>query len=354
MVKPKILREGEYDKKALVIFKKRAGVNSRLVDIFDQQLKELFGILNPPLRGDSKELARFIRKRYGKDNNLAGDWIFYQWDNLVLHTVTETEYEILLTNRNKILIDQYEQERLSEFTVAIAGLSVGGGIATTLIQSGFSKQIKLSDFDVIETSNLNRLRGGLPDVGSAKIDVLQKQIYFINPYARVIPFHKLTIKNVDSFVSNKPKPRLIFEEIDDFRMKVVLRQYAKRNKVPVVTLTSLGDSVLFDIERYDIDKSVAIFNGRLKEQELHSLSEGQFTEAQKQKLAISIVGSENVPSKAKQSIGLIGHTLVGRPQLLSTVTVVHGLSTYVVRMIALGKFRESGRYSMKFSELLKR
>ena len=46
-------------------------------------------------------------------------------------------------------------------------------------------------------------------------------------------------------------------------MKVALREAARLARVPVVMLANLGDNVLVDIERYDLEPDLPIFNGIL-------------------------------------------------------------------------------------------
>lgn len=44
-------------------------------------------------------------------------------------------------------------------------------------------------------------------------------------------------------------------------MKVRIRLHAKEHKIPVIMLTSLEDSILVDVERYDLHPDAEIFHG---------------------------------------------------------------------------------------------
>lgn len=324
-MEPIILKEGRYSAKDVDKLKKK--FKPKIVDIYSEQLKELSEI-------------KFKKILKDRDKETFGDWIYYPWSNLLLHALSEKEQNILRTNRNKNLITAREQKTLSDFTVAIAGLSVGGNIATALLHNGFPKKIKLADSDILRTTNLNRVRAKLSDVGEKKVDVISRQLYEINPYLKITTFPQgLSKENLKDFIAGNPKPKLMFELIDDFEMKILLRKTARKHKVPVIMLTSLGDSVLIDIERYDTEPETEIFNG---------IVDGKTID--KKNFAVNIAGRKNIPQRALESIKEIGKTLVGRPQLMSTVTVASGIAVFLARKIALGEKTKSGRALFKFDD----
>lgn len=325
------------------------------VNAFSRQVKELFLVENPKFSAmdkkevyESKEFKNFKKKKESQFLH-----IYFPWNNHLVKCVREKDYFKLKTNRNKDLITEGEQEKLAEFTVGVVGLSVGANTATALIHNGFSKNIKLADFDELDTTNLNRIRATVSDIGLPKASILERQILEINPFTKISSFNKgLDKKNLKSFFTN-PKPKLIFELIDDFEMKIMLRQEAKKQKVPVVMLTSLGDSVLIDVERYDTEPKTKLFNGKVNEKVLDKILAGSLSEKEKHQLAMDIVGIENLPKKVVDSIKKIGATLVGRPQLMSTVTVASGVALLLTRKIALEEKLKSGRSLIKLDEILR-
>lgn len=130
-------------------------------------------------------------------------------------------------------------------------------------------------------------------------------------------------------------------------MKIRIRLEARKNKTPVVMLTSLGDNLLIDIERYDLEPNLPLFNGLIGKTPEEILSKPVRLE-DKNRYAVQIVGKENVPQRAMESLKEIGKTLVGRPQLLSTITVGSGVAAYLAREIALGNNVQSGRKLISF------
>ena len=349
--KPVILYEGRYVATDVDQLKRGQQIR-RENDVYELQLKEFFQISNPSLQAGLPEyerrLAEFKKKKLGKES--AGNWVYYPWNGNLIHTVTEEEYWKLRTNRNRNLITENEQKALRKFTVGIAGLSIGNGIALSLTYSGLSQTMKLAEHDTLETTNLNRIRAGLGDIGERKIDITSRQIYEINPYARpdVYP-DGLKRNSLVSFLSEEPVPRVLIDAIDDFEMKVRLRLEARERGIPVIMLTNLGDSILVDVERYDNDQKLPLFNG-LIDKTPEEILEKPVQPEDVQRYAIQIVGVENVPKRAMESVKEITKTLVGRPQLASTVTAGSGIAAYLVRRLALGHKLPSGRKLVKFSE----
>lgn len=347
-VKPIILYEGKYKKRDLEDFKKQK--IWRVVDIYQNQLKELFEIRYPSLKHGpryQKLLKAFIHKN-NKDKKKQGNWVYFPWNGFMVHMVGQEVYEEIRTNRNKNLITTKEQQILREFTVGIAGLSVGSNIALSFSNIGMCNVMKLADHDLLETSNLNRIRATVYELGYPKVQVIAQQIYQINPYASLTLYEEgLTKANLYRFLSF-PKLRLVFEIIDSFELKIHLRMEAKKLGIPVIMLANLGDAILIDIERYDQDNNIELFNGILGSLPKQILSNPA---ASPHQYAIDIVGKQNIPKRAIESVRMINNTLVGRPQLSSTITAASGIATLLTRKIALGKKVPSGRRIIKLNKI---
>jgi hypothetical protein len=345
-VKPEILAEGQYTQGDLTSLKDRP--IWKVHDIYTAQLEELFEILHPAVINTpeySEKLSSFISERSKPSVDLRGDYIYYPWSGLLLHMVPEVDLHTLRTNRTKNLISEDEQHTMGEFTAGIAGLSFGNGIALSLVYNGASNSIKIADRDIFATSNLNRVRVGLPSVDQAKTEVTAHEIYEINPHAEVIVFNDgLTEENLDDFVNGSHNLNIIFDVVDDFSMKVRLRLAAKKAKIPVIMLTSLEDSILVDVERYDLDPEAEIFHGLLGDVTDELLTK-DMSEQDKVKYAMAIVGPEHISFR-------IGTKLVSRPHLYGTVSIVCGLAAYILKRIALGEDMPSLRKHLPFNEVL--
>src|SRR3989344_763684 len=310
-------------------------------DVYPLQLGELFEITHPQLLNSStfEELRnKFVREKLaGQEKKIQGNWIYFPWSGVLAHGVNEEEYLTLITNRNRDIITQEEQKTLQDFCVGIIGLSVGSNVATALAYGGIARDMKLAEFDTLETTNLNRIRARIDQVGMPKVRVVAQQLYEVNPYMNPVFFTDgLTKENLAQFVLEDPRPRLIFEIMDSFEMKIHLRTLARLHGIPVIMVTNLGDRLLMDVERYDLDPGIEFFNGRAGKVPYDILNKPDIAPADKHRYAVLLAGgAKHIPRRALDSVAAIGKRLVGRPQLGSTVTISGGVGGYLSRKIAL-------------------
>ena len=343
--KPTILASGGFSEDDLNALRNNHPI-WKVVDIYDQQLQELAEITFP----DGDQAKRRALLDHMGSGDMAGAWVYYPWSGILLHCVGEAELYVLRTNRNKNLITFDEQKKLSAFTVAVAGMSVGSGMALACVYSGISNTLKIADFDTLETANLNRLRESLSSVGISKAELAAHRVYEINPFADVQDIGRLTVDSLGDFLQN-PKPGVVFDEIDDFEMKIRLRIAARDARIPVIMLTSLGDNILVDVERFDIEEGLQLFHGVLGDLPEEILN-SDIGEKEKIKYATQLVGAEHVPTRALGSLLEIGKSLVGRPQLFGTIAIDGGLASFLVRRLALGQSLPSGRNYLSLEKAL--
>jgi len=348
---PVILKAGSYGQEDLA--KLRQGhLVWKQHDIIADQLAELFEIQNPEQLLDPDFLEKqqsFVARRLGDRADLVGDWVYLPWNGQLIHMVEQENFERLRSNRNQNLVTADEQAVLGEASVSIAGLSVGNGIALGLAQHGI-RTLRLSDDDTLETCNLNRLRAGIYQLGLSKQEVAAQQLWELNPYLDLSFIGRLTEKTISEFLES-PKPVAVFDEIDDFEMKIRLRIAARDLGVPVLMLTSLGDNILIDVERYDLDSNGELFHGLLGSLPEEILSK-PITESAKMRYAMELVGAKYVPTRALSSLVQVNHTLVGRPQIASAIIMDGGVGAFLIRRLALGQDLPAGRYYLSLTEIM--
>ena len=344
---PVILKEGEFKLKDLESLKKTRKIWESL-DIYKSQLLELFEINNPSRLKDKNLLGKFLDYNLSSNPLLKGSWVYFPWNGALIHMLSENDYYTLRTNRNRDIIKKPEQNKLKDFTVGIAGLSVGSNIALTLAHLGAGQELRIADNDELQTSNLNRVPSGVLDLGLNKAYITAQKLYEIDPFLRLKIYPQgLTKKSLSDFFLKGGRLNLIVDSIDDFEMKVRLRIFAKEKRIPVLMMTNLGDSCLVDVERYDLNQKTKIFNGLLGN--LHTeILKTDMSEENKTKLAAKIVGIEHIPNRAIESLMKIGKTLVGRPQLGSTVSISAGIAAYIIRKIATKEKWRSERLLLHF------
>lgn len=320
----------------------------QIVDNYDEQYAELIVSRHPQLYQATLEVKReslktYLDKHYaGKKSWELGSWVYYPWSGMLVHLLEKELFLESRTIRNKDLITAAEQQKYADFTVGCAGMSVGSNVALSLAISGGSQKIKLVDGAVISASNLNRIMTGVQDVGSSKSMVIARKLYEMNPYMEIeCGVENITEKTISHFFE-KPWPlHAVIDEIDDLKTKILLRIEARRRGLPVIMATDLGDDVMLDIERFDLDKKLPLFHGLVPNVE--DLLTKEVSKREWLKYATSIIGPHNTPLRMQQSLLKVGTKLVTQPQLGPTAAMSGVVVAYAVRQLATGEKLRSGR-----------
>lgn len=156
------------------------------ISIHDQigtQLDDLIKSKLPKKKPSQEELEELKKLHIG---NLSlqeyGVWVFYPWSNRLVHLLDKEEFIEVRTNRNIYKITREERDLLGRQKVGVVGLSVGQSISITMaMERGFG-EIRLADFDVLELTNINRIRTGVHNLGIPKVAIVAREIKEIDPY----------------------------------------------------------------------------------------------------------------------------------------------------------------------------
>jgi molybdopterin/thiamine biosynthesis adenylyltransferase len=345
-MKPVFIPKGTYSK-----VRSSQYLDSKVVDFYKELIEELFLIRNPKFKFIQEyktELNEFIKDyTNGLELENCGQWVYFPWIDTIVHILDENEHQELRTARNRNLITEAEQSKLYDFKIAIAGLSVGSHPALTTTMMGMCKNIKIADPDEISGSNLNRIRYDFTKVGSKKCDVVEELIYQMNPYADVVAFNTGVDKNnIDNFLEGID---LLVEEVDNLEMKITLRQEAKKRGIPVLMATDNGDGVIIDIERYDLDKNLSLFNGALGNITIEEFS--KIPPSEMPKLATKIAGPSIVDTRMLLSLSQVGKTIYSWPQLGDAATLCGVVIAYLVKRIALDLEVKTGKIEVNLDSI---
>lgn len=335
-----------------IIYDPKAGYPvERTVDEYEELIKELFLIRNPRYRFDpnyKEPLAKFIEEHCGgKALKEAGTWFYFPWDRTLDHFLPDAMHQELRTARNKYLITKEEQKKFYDFNIGIAGLSVGSHAALTLAMMGAGKTMKLADPDEISGSNLNRVRLDATYVGTNKCDAVAHLIYQMNPYAELYAYPEgVAVQNLEEFFTGL---NVFVECMDNLEMKIRSRLMAKKLGVPVVMATDNGDGIVFDIERYDLDPDLELFNGVAGHLTLEEFQ--KFPPQELPKLATKIAGPAYVNAKMLYSLSEVGKSLYSWPQLGDAATLAGVATAYVVKRLALGEPLRTGKMEVNLDSI---
>lgn len=324
-------------------------------DRIDLAIDELFDI-EYPFKKDSKnpaEIAAFGDHVTDGDQIRWGEWIYYPWLNKLVHFPPVDKLRALRTSRNRNLVTSEEQCQLYDATLLIIGMSVGSNIVEALVSQGIGSTLLLVDMDIIEPSNLNRIRSPYHHVGLHKVEAISRKVWEIDPYVEIEMYEDGLSQDNLAEIVQKHKVDVIVDEMDDLRMKIILRETAKASQIPVVMAADDGDDALLEVERYDLRPELQPFGSRIPEEILDRIKGGDIPRAE---LGMMIgryfVGSEYIPLRMYESLMEVGKTLPSWPQL-GSAAALSGISVaFVIKKILLGQKVRDGRTLMSLDERL--
>ncbi len=325
--------------------------NINVCNEIESQLIELMKIKNPQLKLSNKKALELAKVHVGFDNFMVyGVWVYYPWNNALVHLLPEKEFIQTRTSRNNYKITPEEQQILSSKRVGIMGLSVGQSIALTMAMERVFGEIRIADFDELELTNLNRIRAGVHQIGLSKVALVAREIAEIDPFLKVTCYWEgITEENINDFLLEGGKLDLVADECDTIHVKFFARESCKAHQIPVLMDTS--DRGMLDIERFDLEPTRKIFHGLVDHLDIEK-SKNLKTNEEKIAYTLPIIGLEEASERIKASMMEIEQTISTWPQLSSDVTLGGAISTNVIRRIFLNSFTKSGRFYVDTNELI--
>lgn len=132
------------------------------------------------------------------------------------------------------------QKKIEPAVVGIAGAGgLGSNVAVALARIGVG-QLVVADFDMVETSNLNRQHYFIDQVGRPKVLALQETIERINPGIDFTAiYEKITPANLKKFFSSVD---VMVEAFDDADQKALLISHFLREfpQIPLVAASGMA------------------------------------------------------------------------------------------------------------------
>lgn len=323
----------------------------RIHNQIDSQLDELIKSRYPKKKPEPDELNALKKQHIGNFSfSQYGVWVYYPWSETLVHLLDEAEFIEMRTNRNMYKITREERDILASKKIGVVGLSVGQSVSITMaMERGFG-EIRLADFDLLELTNLNRIRTGVHNLGLPKVVIVAREIKEIDPFLKVTSFGDgLTEENMDSFFLDGGKLDVIIDECDGLDIKILLRHKAKALQVPVVMDAS--DKGTLDVERFDLEPDRPILHGLIDHLD-HTKIKQLKTNEEKIPYLLPMVGLETASARLKASMVEVGQSITTWPQLASAVTLGGALGADVSRRIILGQYTDSGRYWVDLEALI--
>ncbi|HYD21604.1 MAG TPA: Rv1355c family protein [Flavipsychrobacter sp.] len=321
-----------------------------IIDEIQSQLRELIKSVNPALKIATDDYPGLIRAHVNDvELNEYGVWVYFPWRNTLVHLLDEDEFVEVRTNRNRYKISREEQEILKTKKIGIIGLSVGQSIALTLAQERVCGELRLADFDIVELSNLNRIRTGLHNLGVNKAVLAAREIKELDPFVKISVFDDgISPENIGDFLSGDGRVDVLVEVCDSVDVKVLSRIKARELKIPVVMDTN--DRGMLDVERFDLEPVRPLFHGLAGDIE-HTNLEKLSPEA-RMGMVMKIVGAETLSERMKASMLEMNISINTWPQLASSVVLGGAITTDICRRMLLGDHMASGRFYVDLEQII--
>lgn len=325
----------------------------KLYDKLYSHLSELIKTRNPKRKYKKEDLSAEINTFLGDTPpEEYGLWVHYPWLNKIVHILDEEEFIEVRTSRNQYKITPEEREKLAQAKIGVLGLSVGQSVSLALsMERGFG-ELRVADFDILEMSNLNRIRSGVQDLGLLKTVSTARQIAEIDPFLKIKCFHDgLTEENMDNFLLDDGKLDILIDECDGLDIKILARQRARELGIPVLMETS--DRGMVDIERFDLEPERPIMHGLIDHLEQNPRKLKGLSNEEKVPYVLPMVGLDTMSERLKASMLEIEQTITTWPQLASDVIMGGAITASLCRRMMLGKFQQSGRFFVDIDEIIK-
>lgn len=319
-------------------------------DHIELQLRELVTQRAPGRKLTQAQASAAMAEVLGPRTALEyGVWVFYPWSRRLVHVLEREHFIDVRTNRNLYKITPAERDALGTKRMGVIGLSVGQSVALTLAMERSFGFLRLADFDRLELSNLNRLRGGLHNLGQLKVHIAAREIAELDPFLEVECIEQgVNEDNIDPFLTAGGKLDALVEECDSIDIKFLARERARAHRIPVLMDTS--DRGMFDLERFDIEPARPLFHGLAGDVDHRALR--AFTYEQKIPFVVSLMGEGQMSSRLRASMLEIDQTLTSWPQLGSAVTLGGAMVADVCRRLLLGNDIPSGRHYIDFDAII--
>jgi molybdopterin/thiamine biosynthesis adenylyltransferase len=273
-------------------------------------------------------------------------WAYYPWRRTVVAVLAPRAFRAVRLDRNRNMITAEEQARLGTLRIGVAGLSVGHVIAHTLAAQGMCGELRLADFDGLELSNLNRVPATVFDLGVNKAELAARRIAELDPYLPVrVMTAGLTVDTVDEFLDGLD---IVVEECDSLDMKALVREGARRRRIPVLMETS--NCGLLDVERFDLEPERPILHGLFGDLDPARLA--GMSNREKVPYMLRFLEADKLSARLAASAVEIDRQLSTWPQLAGDVVLGATAIAEAVRRIGLGENLQSGRTRIDFNRRL--
>ncbi|MDP2695690.1 MAG: ThiF family adenylyltransferase [bacterium] len=344
-----VLIEGVVDERgAAECVRERYGVQAPY--IFDLLQPTIFGLLDDLV--DGSELKNRFMEEY---EQWPPVFCYYPDDRALVKLSPAFWHRLALLARNSELIRdpdlklswQEIRDVFERSVLAVAGCSLGNGVAHALAFDLRPARIKVADQKDYHLTNGNRVRLSYREFGRNKAGATALQLQSVDPFMGVSVFAEgIHPGNVDDFIigsalKNEPRATVILEETDDPDAKIFIRERARIAGIPVVMGSDIGSAGQVDIRRFDLIRDLSLAPGVTDDELFEHRDDWKKDLANRDKFydfAFALIGHHYL--KAREFERLIHNKkpplFAGVPQLGSTAMVAAALAAEATARLLLG------------------
>lgn len=324
---------------------------------FELVAPTVYGLLDDLIPG-SELSDRFLAEweKFQSEGPKYGVPVYYPRKKHLVKFAPPEWHRLALLVRNSTLLRDPEmkmswqkvRELFEKAVVAITGCSVGNNAAHAVARDIRPLHLKIADQKEYHLTNANRTPLNYEDFGRNKALVTAEQIHSVDPFMKISVFSEgVHPGNFKEFIGGNPErleppANAIIEEADDPDIKILIREEARRQRVPIIMVTDLGSAVQLDIRRFDVDGTLPLASCAISDEELYSARDHWRADlADRQKFydfLFAMVGRNHVfVPEFKQIILKEGPILfAGVPQLGSTAMMAGGIAAEAAARLILG------------------
>lgn len=318
----------------------------------------MYELNNPHDLNNAEAKRQYVAEVHAKGDGY-GTWVYFPDKQELLRYPDAADHYALRTWRNQPLIGSAQQQALYNTTIVGMGMSVGSKIMECLTESGIGNTYYLADADTTDPTNLNRTSATMNDVGAHKVDRVAAKLSAIDPWISVIPMrdgvHPEQIQELQELYDTQTGTiDCIVEEVDDITVKALAREFASKNRIPLVMSADVHDKNVTDVERHDIDNTKSAFPsflGRLTVVEIAELTAAASNahmpmgKERRDELMLKHTGYRNLTVGMMRAVMERNKTIGGLPQLGISSGRGGVDATFAVREILLDRTMKTGRYT---------
>lgn len=200
----------------------------------------------------------------------------------------------LIYSRNEMLIPDKAQKAFQTVRVGFAGAGVGSSLLEGVVKAGV-QDIVVADGGDISFHDLNRLPSPtVTSIGENHAMNVAKRALEANPFLTINCIPKnLGVKetettySIDAFLDQVD---IVFEEVDNLTIKLVIREKAKEKCIPVIMATDVGFGTIIEFQKGDPKAPVFPLLSEKNKQDLKE--DKSMSLSEKTAIAIKMVGEE--------------------------------------------------------------